>query len=41
MRKGYKVLALVLAVVLVLGAVIGTTVAWLITNTTPVVNTFT
>ena len=41
MRKGYKVMALVLAVVLVLGAVIGTTVAWLITNTTPVVNTFT
>ena len=41
MRKGMKILTLVMAVVLALGAVVGGTVAWLITNTAPVVNTFT
>lgn len=41
MRNGMKVATLVMALILVFGAVIGGTVAWLITNTAPVINTFT
>ena len=36
-----KTLALILAVVLIMGGVVGGTVAWLIANPDPVVNTFT
>lgn len=41
MRKGMRVFALVLATMLLVGGVIGGTIAWLSTKTTPVVNTFT
>lgn len=40
-KRGSKLLAAVLALVLVLGAVIGGTMAWLIDETDEVVNTFT
>lgn len=40
-KRGYKSLALILALVLVVGSVVGGTVAWLIADTDPVVNTFT
>ena len=36
-----KAIALILALVLTLGGVIGGTVAWLVTSSAPVVNTFT
>lgn len=41
MKKRNKVLALAMALLLLVGAVIGGTVAYLITNTDPLVNTFT
>lgn len=40
-KSGKKFVALLLVMVLLLGAAIGTTYAWLIDNTTPVKNTFT
>lgn len=40
-RTGAKTVALILAIVLVVGGVIGGTIAWLMTETDPVVNTFT
>ena len=40
-RKNVKLAVTVMAVVLVLGTVIGGTLAWLMDRTTPVVNTFT
>lgn len=39
--SGSKALALVLALILVAGCVIGGTLAWLVDNTDPVINTFT
>lgn len=41
MKNNKKVLALAMALILIVGAVIGGTVAYLITNTDPLVNTFT
>lgn len=40
-RIGAKTIAVILAVILAVGSVVGGTVAWLITETDPVVNTFT
>lgn len=40
-RPGHKIYALLLAVLLSFGGVVGGTVAWLIADTDPVVNTFT
>ena len=41
MRFGAKTVALILVIVLAVGSLVGGTVAWLITKTDPVVNTFT
>lgn len=40
-KKRVKLTALLLALILLLGCFIGGTLAWLVANTTPVVNTFT
>lgn len=41
MRTSAKTVALILAIVMVVGGIIGGTIAWLMTETDPVVNTFT
>lgn len=40
-KSGFRTLALALAMILLVGSVIGGTIAWLIADTNPVVNTFT
>lgn len=40
-KRNYRPLALILALVLLVGSVVGGTLAWLIADTDPVVNTFT
>lgn len=40
-KRSFKGLALILALVLIFGAVVGGTIAWLLDKTDPIVNTFT